>query len=66
MFAAIYVPEMVLGPVAGWLVDRVGPKLVASIGFVTLCPGLLLLALPTGPATTTQVVSLVIILLLNG
>jgi nitrate/nitrite transporter NarK len=66
MFAALAVPEMILGPVAGWIVDNYGSKLAALIGFVTLCPGLFLLIIPTGPATAGQIGSLVTILLFVG
>jgi MFS family permease len=66
IFATLAVPEMILGPVSGWLVDRYGSKLVALIGFLTLCPGLFLLTIPTGPATTTQILSLIAILTFNG
>lgn len=66
MFAALAVPEMILGPVAGWIVDNYGSKLAALIGFVTLCPGLFLLVIPTGPATASQIGSLVAILLFVG
>jgi len=66
MFAALAVPEMVLGPIAGWTVDRYGSKLAALIGFVFLCPGLFLLVIPTGPATPAQIVMLVGILIING
>ena len=66
MFAALAVPQMILSPVSGWFVDRVGSKLVAVIGFITLCPALFLLAIPTGPATLGQISSLVAVLMFNG
>ena len=66
MFAALAVPEMILGPVAGWIVDHYGSKLAALIGFVTLCPGMFLLVLPHGPPTAPQITSLVFILLFIG
>ena len=66
MFAAVSLPEMTLGPVAGWVVDRYGTKRAALIGYASLCPALFLLILPTGPATPTQIISLVAILSFNG
>lgn len=66
MFAAVAIPEMILGPVAGWIVDHYGSKRAALIGFVALCPALFLLIIPTGPATPVQIISLIVILLLNG
>lgn len=66
MFAALAVPEMILGPVAGWIVDHYGSKLAALIGFISLCPAMFLLVIPTGPATSTQIIILVAILLFNG
>jgi hypothetical protein len=57
---------MILGPVAGWGVDRYGSKLIALIGFLAICPGLFLLVIPTGPATTSQILSLIAILGFNG
>jgi MFS family permease len=66
MFAAVAVPEMLLGPLAGWLVDRVGPKIVAFFGFLTLAPGIFLMSIPAGPATPTQIISFIGVLILNG
>lgn len=66
MFAALAIPEMALGPAAGWIVDHYGPKFTAIIGFASLCPALFLLVIPTGPASTTQVTILTAILLFNG
>jgi len=66
MFAALSLPEMILGPVTGWLVDRAGSKIVALIGFIALCPALFLLVIPTGPATSRQIAALVGILIYNG
>jgi nitrate/nitrite transporter NarK len=66
MFAALAVPEMILGPVAGWIVDKYGSKLAGLIGFMVLCPSLFLLVIPTGPATPTQIVMFVGILIING
>jgi nitrate/nitrite transporter NarK len=66
MFAALAIPEMILGPVAGWIVDKYGSKRAAFIGFMALCPAMYLMIIPTGPATPTQIIILVVILFLNG
>ena len=66
MFAALAIPETVLGPIAGWMVDNYGSKLAALIGFAFLCPSLFLLASPTGPATPSQIIMFVGILIING
>jgi nitrate/nitrite transporter NarK len=66
VFVALSLPEMALGPVAGWLVDKYGSKVTAGIGFLGILPAIILLVLPTGPATTSQIVSLVAILFFNG
>lgn len=66
VFAALAVPEIVLGPVAGWIVDHYGSKVTAFIGFTLLCPALFLLVIPTGPATAIQIIILVAILFFNG
>jgi len=65
-FASLAVPEIVLGPVAGWVVDRYGSKLSALIGFLPLCPLLFLLVIPQAPASPMQIFMLILLLLLNG
>ncbi|KAI0381285.1 MFS transporter-like protein [Hypomontagnella monticulosa] len=47
LFIALDVPYLVLGPVAGWAVDRYGTKPAAVIGFGYLVPVLILLRLPS-------------------
>ncbi|KAI1103704.1 MFS transporter-like protein [Jackrogersella minutella] len=47
LFVALDVPYLVLGPVAGWAVDRYGAKPAAVVGFGYLVPALVLLRLPT-------------------
>ncbi|OTA99034.1 hypothetical protein M426DRAFT_68537 [Hypoxylon sp. CI-4A] len=47
LFIALDVPYLVLGPVAGWAVDRYGAKAAAVFGFGYLVPVLILLRLPT-------------------
>ena len=45
LFIALVLPYLVLGPVAGWAVDRYGTKPAAVIGFGYLVPVLVLLRL---------------------
>ncbi|KAI1475890.1 MFS general substrate transporter [Daldinia eschscholtzii] len=47
LFIALDVPYLILGPVAGWAVDRYGTKLAAVVGFGYLVPTLILLRLPS-------------------
>ncbi|KAI0878233.1 major facilitator superfamily domain-containing protein [Hypoxylon argillaceum] len=46
IFIALDVPYLLLGPLAGWAVDRYGTKPVAVIGFGWMVPALTLLRLP--------------------
>jgi hypothetical protein len=56
LFIAIVLPYLLLGPVAGWTVDRYGPKPAATIGFgyITLVLTLLRLIRPGGKAQIIQ------------
>lgn len=45
IFIALILPYLLLGPVAGWTVDRYGPKPAAVLGFGYLAPILILLRL---------------------
>ncbi|KAI3334594.1 major facilitator superfamily domain-containing protein [Ustulina deusta] len=47
IFIALDVPYLLLGPVAGWAVDRYGTKRAAVIGFGWMVPVLILLRLPS-------------------
>lgn len=47
LFAALDVPYLILGPVAGWAVDRFGTKPAATAGFGYLVAALVLLRLPS-------------------
>ncbi|KAI0444682.1 major facilitator superfamily domain-containing protein [Xylaria telfairii] len=47
LFIALDVPYLLLGPIAGWAVDRYGTKLAAVIGFGWMVPVLILLRLPS-------------------
>ncbi|KAI0010664.1 MFS general substrate transporter [Xylariaceae sp. FL0662B] len=48
LFVALDVPYLVLGPAAGWAVDRFGTKPAAVLGFGYMVPALVLLRLPEG------------------
>ena len=45
LFIALVLPYLVVGPLAGWTVDRYGPKPAAVLGFGYLVPVLILLRL---------------------
>ncbi|RYC63689.1 hypothetical protein CHU98_g2540 [Xylaria longipes] len=47
IFIALDVPYLLLGPIAGWAVDRYGTKRAAVIGFGWMVPALILLRLPS-------------------
>ena len=47
LFIALDIPYLILGPLAGWAVDRYGAKPAAVIGFGYLVPVLVLLRLPS-------------------
>ncbi|KAI1627771.1 major facilitator superfamily domain-containing protein [Exophiala viscosa] len=47
LFIALDIPYLLLGPLAGWAVDKYGTKPAAVIGFGYLVPALILLRLPT-------------------
>ena len=47
LFIALDIPYLLLGPVAGWAVDKYGTKPAAVFGFAYLVPALVLLRLPT-------------------
>jgi len=47
LFIALDIPYLLLGPVAGWAVDKYGTKPAAVLGFGYLVPILILLRLPT-------------------
>ncbi|KAI1840434.1 hypothetical protein JX266_013361 [Neoarthrinium moseri] len=68
LFIALDIPYLVLGPLAGWAVDKYGTKLAGVIGFAYLVPVLVLLRLPTeGFATgTNNIIIYCAILALNG
>ncbi|KAI0148640.1 major facilitator superfamily domain-containing protein [Xylariaceae sp. FL1272] len=47
LFIALDVPYLILGPIAGWAVDRYGTKRAAVFGFGFMVPALVLLRLPS-------------------
>ncbi|KAL8645737.1 MAG: hypothetical protein Q9210_006543 [Variospora velana] len=65
LFIALVLPYLLLGPVAGWMVDRYGPKPAAVLGFGYLVPVLILLRLARSGGTS-QVVIFCVLLSLNG
>ncbi|KAL8721847.1 MAG: hypothetical protein Q9225_001561 [Loekoesia sp. 1 TL-2023] len=65
LFIALVLPYLLLGPVAGWLVDRFGPKPAAVLGFGYLVPVLILLRLAR-PGGTSQIVIYCVLLALCG
>ncbi|KAL8883898.1 MAG: hypothetical protein Q9215_007934 [Flavoplaca cf. flavocitrina] len=65
LFIALVLPYLLLGPVAGWLVDRYGPKPAAVLGFGYLVPVLILLRLAR-PGGTPEIVLFCALLSLCG
>lgn len=65
LFIALVVPYLILGPIAGWTVDRYGPKPAAVLGFGYLVPVLILLRLAR-PGGTSAVVIFCALLSLCG
>ncbi|KAI1394764.1 MFS transporter-like protein [Hypoxylon fuscum] len=68
LFIALDVPYLVLGPIAGWAVDRYGTKLAAVVGFGYLVPALVLLRLPSDHliSGTNNIMLYCALLALNG
>lgn len=65
LFIALVLPYLLLGPVAGWTVDRYGAKPAAVLGFGYLAPVLVLLRLAR-PGGTTQIIIYCVLLALCG
>lgn len=65
LFIALVLPYLVLGPVAGWTVDRYGPKPAGVIGFGYLVPVLILLRL-VRPGGKSQIIVYCALLALCG
>ncbi|KXJ90616.1 membrane transporter [Microdochium bolleyi] len=53
LFIALDIPYLILGPLAGWAVDKYGTKPAAVLGFAYLVPALILLRIPGDAAHTT-------------
>ena len=69
LFIALDVPYLLLGPVAGWVVDKYGTKPAAVLGFGYLVPTLVLLRLPTAGVVVGQKGTVILwsaMLALNG
>ena len=56
IFIALILPYLVLGPIAGWAVDRYGPKPAGVIGFGYMVPVLILLRLVRAGGKTQVIV----------
>ena len=65
IFIALILPYLILGPIAGWAVDRYGPKPAAVVGFGYLFPVLILLRL-VHTGGKTQIIIYCVILALCG
>jgi MFS family permease len=69
LFIALDIPYLLLGPVAGWAVDKYGTKPAAVLGFGYLVPVLVLLRLPTADVVHSQKSTLIVwcaLLAVNG
>ncbi len=51
LFIALDIPYLIFGPLAGWTVDKYGPKPASVFGFGYLAPALILLRLPHAGGT---------------
>lgn len=65
LFIALVLPCLLLGPIAGWIVDRYGPKPAAVIGYGFLVPILILLRL-VQQGGTAQIIQYCVLLALCG
>lgn len=65
LFVATVVPCIVLGPLAGWMVDRYDTKPMATFGYGFLVPALLILRL-VQPGDTQQIIRYAILLAVCG
>lgn len=65
IFIALILPYLLLGPIAGWTVDRYGPKPAAVFGFGYLVPVLILLRLAHAGGTS-QIIIYCVLLALCG
>lgn len=65
LFVATVVPSLILGPVAGWMVDRYGTKPIAVFGYGYLVPALVLLRI-VHPGGVQQMIHYAILLAVCG
>lgn len=65
IFIALILPYLLLGPVAGWTVDRYGPKPAAVLGYGYLVPVLVLLRL-SQPGGKSEIIIYCALLALCG
>ena len=65
LFIALDIPYLLLGPIAGWTVDKYGPKPAAVLGFGFFVPILVLLRLPH-PGGRIQIILYCALLALCG
>ncbi|KAI1088008.1 MFS transporter-like protein [Rostrohypoxylon terebratum] len=68
LFITLELPYLLLGPVAGWAVDRYGTKFASVLGFGCLVPALILLRLPSSHLVSgpSNVALYCAVLALNG
>lgn len=69
LFIALDLPYLLLGPIAGWAVDKYGTKPAAVIGFGFLVPALVLLRLPVAHVVSGRLHTTILwcaMLALNG
>ncbi|KAK3330045.1 major facilitator superfamily domain-containing protein [Apodospora peruviana] len=48
VYLALAIPTLVFAPVAGWAVDRFGPRIVATLGYGCFVPSLVGMVVPAG------------------
>lgn len=65
LFVATVLPCLILGPLAGWMVDRYGTKPIAVFGYGSLVPALILLRL-VHPGGAQQMIHFAILLAVCG
>lgn len=69
LFVALDIPYLLLGPLAGWAVDKYGPKPAATLGFGFLTLSLVLLRLPSEHLVSSKSHNIILycgMLALNG
>ena len=65
LFIALDIPYLLLGPLAGWAVDKYGTKPATVIGFAYLVPVLIILRIPHAGGSS-QIILYSALLALNG